>query len=81
VSDKPRVWNVKALARQHTEVAIQRIAGLSQNAESESVRLDASKALLDRGWGSVAQKHKHSGDDEDATPLQVNLVYRPRTKK
>jgi hypothetical protein len=49
---------------------VERIAGLAVNAESESVRLDANKALLDRGWGSPLQKHKHgSGEDGDG-PLE-----------
>jgi len=68
------------LARSHTEASVNRIEGLARNAVSEAVRLDANRYLLERGWGAVTQKHKHSGDEE-GTPLRVNLVYRPREKK
>ena len=44
------------------------------------MRLDANRYLLERGWGAVTQKHKHSGDEEGA-PLRVNLVYRTRERK
>ena len=71
---------MRSLARVHTESAIRRIEGLAENALDEGVKLAANKTLLDRGWGVPTQKHKHSGDEEEG-PINVNLVYRVRTKK
>jgi len=68
------------MCRAYTESAVRRIEGLAENGASEQVRLDANRYLLERGWGSVTQKHKHSGDEE-GLPLRVNLVYRTRERK
>ena len=65
----------RSLARSHTEVALQRIAGLSQNAESEAIRLEASKTLLDRGWGSINQKHEHSTEDGKAFEIILRHIH------
>ena len=60
--------HLRSLARAHTEAAVNRIAGLAEKAQSESVRLDANKALLDRGWGAPTTK---LGSGEDGTgPLE-----------
>jgi hypothetical protein len=68
------------MCRAFTESAVRRIEGLAEKATDEGVRLAANKVLLDRGWGVPTQKHKHSGDEEEG-PINVNLVYRVRTKK
>jgi hypothetical protein len=43
---------VRALAREHTTDAIDRLAGLLES-EDHRVALAAANALLDRGWGKV----------------------------
>ena len=43
---------VRALAREHTTDAIDRLAGLLES-EDHRVSLAAANALLDRGWGKV----------------------------
>lgn len=58
---------IRSLARSYTEMAIQSLAGIAQNGESESARVAAINALLDRGWGKPAQPI--SGDDEN--PLKI----------
>ena len=46
---------IKSLARSYTDAAIQSLAGIAQNGESESARVAASVALLDRGSGKPTQ--------------------------
>jgi hypothetical protein len=45
---------VRDLARKHTAAAIAALVG-ALKAESESARVAAANALLDRGWGKPAQ--------------------------
>jgi len=60
--------HLRSLARAHTVAAVNRIAGLAEKAQSESVRLDANKALLDRGWG--APTTKLGGGEDGSGPLE-----------
>lgn len=53
---------IRSLARSYTEMAIQSLAGIAQNGESESAKVAAANALLDRGWGKPAQPIEN-GDD------------------
>jgi hypothetical protein len=48
---------LKSLARGYTDIAIKTVGGLAINAESESVRLEANRLLLERGWGRAPQPH------------------------
>ena len=50
------ITEIKSLARCHTELAIKTLAGVAQNGTSESAKVAASVALLDRGWGKAEQK-------------------------
>jgi hypothetical protein len=63
---------IKSLARSHTATAMSALAGIAQNGQSESARVAASVALLDRGWGKPAQPI--AGDDE--SPLTIQLINR-----
>ena len=58
---------IRSLARSYTEMAIQSLAGVAQKGESESARVAAAEALLNRGWGKPAQPI--SGDEEN--PLKI----------
>ena len=49
-----------ALAREHTVQAI-RVLELMLEANSESVRLNAAEAILDRGWGRPVQAFQVDG--------------------
>ena len=64
---------MKSLARAHTESCIRRIKGLAAQAESETVRLEANRVLLDRGWGKPANTTEHTG--KDGGPITVRVVY------
>lgn len=43
--------DIRSLARSHAELAIQTLAGIARNCEVPSARVNASIALLDRGYG------------------------------
>ena len=59
---------IRSLARSYTEMAIQSLAGIAQNGESESAKVAAANALLDRGWGKPSQPI--DGDGEGGPVLQ-----------
>jgi len=51
-SGRPRViCELRDLARQHTRKAIQTLVTVMQSGESDSARVAAANALLDRGFG------------------------------
>jgi hypothetical protein len=49
--------DLRSLARSYTDHAINTLAGIAQNGQSEMARVAASCALLDRGWGKPPQAH------------------------
>ena len=53
---------VRQLARQHTALAIQKLAHIAEHGHSEMAQIAAANALLDRGWGRPTQPL--AGDDE-----------------
>lgn len=49
--------DIRSLARQHTALAIKTLVGIaSQRTASDSSRVAAATALLDRGWGKPKQE-------------------------
>lgn len=62
---------IASLAREHTETALNVLAGIMRQEEApHSARVSAATALLDRGWGKPSQPI--SGDEDN--PL--NLIHR-----
>jgi hypothetical protein len=59
--------DLRSLARSHTTLCVQTLAGIARNGKSEQARVLASQALLDRGWGRAAQVHS----DADGGPIRV----------
>lgn len=59
-----QVLEVIALARQHTVEAIEALAKIVKNGESEAAIVSAANTLLDRGWGKAPQ-HLTIGDEEN----------------
>lgn len=49
------------LAREHTTVALNVLVDVAKKGESESARVAAANALLDRGYGKPRQAVEHSG--------------------
>jgi hypothetical protein len=56
------------MAGKHAEKAL--------DSEAEGVRLGAATALLDRAFGKPAQQVKHSGDEDDNTPIPIQMIER-----
>lgn len=63
--------DIRSLARSHTETALSTLAGIAQNGTSESARVAASVALLDRGWGKPTQIVQ---GDEDGGPITITWL-------
>ena len=59
--------DLRSLARAHTELSVQTLAGIARNGASEQARVAAAQALLDRGWGKPLQVHT----DADGGPIRV----------
>jgi hypothetical protein len=67
---------IKAVAQQHGEHAIQRLVALSKSKQG-AVAVAACKELLDRGYGKATQSHEHAGPGGGAIPVQAVVnVYR-----
>jgi hypothetical protein len=49
------------LARKYTDVAMRALSEVASKGESESARVAASVALLDRGYGKPPQAIQHTG--------------------
>jgi hypothetical protein len=63
------------LAQQYTAEALERLADLMRNAESEQARVAAIRELLDRGHGRPTQPIADEDDGSKAVPtLQVVFV-------
>ena len=55
------IEDIRDLAREHTETAINALVHIAESGKQESARVAAASALLDRGWGKPTQPL--SGDD------------------
>lgn len=49
------VFEVRALAREHTTEAINTLVEIMRNSSHDKTRLDAANAILDRGYGKPSQ--------------------------
>jgi hypothetical protein len=63
------------MAGKHAEKALSTLVEL-MDSEAEGVRLGAATALLDRAFGKPAQQVKHSGDEDDNTPIPIQMIER-----
>ena len=57
--------DLRSLARSHTELSIQTLAGVARNSTSDQARVSAAQALLDRGWGKAPQAHTGENGEGD----------------
>jgi hypothetical protein len=60
--------DIRSLARSYGKMAIQSLAGIAQNGQSESARVAAAQVLLDRGYGKATQV---IAGDEDGGPVVI----------
>jgi len=49
--------DLRSLARGYTETAVKTLGGIAKTSESDTARVSAAVALLDRGWGKPNQPH------------------------
>src|SRR5204863_7308561 len=49
------IEDIRDLAREHTETAINTLVQIAESGKQESARVAAASALLDRGWGKPTQ--------------------------
>lgn len=66
------------LARAHTATALGVLVKVAKEGESESARVSAANAILDRGYGKPSQSVQHSGSvgTYDLTKLDDNELDR-----
>ena len=69
--------DLRSLARAHTELGIQTLAGIARNSTSDTARVQAVGMLLDRGWGKAPQPHTGE-DDKDIRITSRNIVEERR---
>ena len=63
---------LKSLARAYTERSVQALGSIIEMGQSETARVAAATALLDRGWGKPKQSVEHTGADGSNT-IEVTL--------
>ena len=61
---------LRDLARTYTKSALETLSHIAQHGESETARVQASVALLDRGWG----KPKAQIEAEMNNEIQIRFV-------
>lgn len=70
---------LKAIAREYTEQAVETLAQIMQTSESDAARVAAVNALLDRGWGKPSQVIAGDADNPVTVIQRIELVgVRPK---
>lgn len=72
---------LEELARSHTDTAVGVLVQVAQSGESESARVSAANAILDRGYGKPPQAVQHGGEDGGAIKHHVTLVGRDLARR
>lgn len=65
---------IQKLARRYCAEAIASLADIARNGKSESARVSACNALLDRAYGKPRQLQEFTGKDGEAIPFAVNVT-------
>lgn len=71
---------LSALARGHTSVALGTLAKIAKAGESESARVSAANALLDRGYGRPSQAIEHQFDLTNLSDEELEALERIRAR-
>ena len=69
---------IRQLARAHTNTALETLLEVAKSGKSESARVAAAVALLDRGWGRPTQPL--AGDPEEP-PIGIELSAEERRRR
>ncbi len=64
---------VRELARQHSPQAIEMLAHIMANGESEQARIAAANSILDRAWGKASQAH--TGESGEGPVTQITRIF------
>ena len=73
---RPKVLaNVRDLARDYTERAVETLAAIMLRGDSDSARARAAETLLNRGWGSVAAAPPPFTDNESPVVEPTDVDY------
>lgn len=67
---------IQELARLETEAALRTLVEIMHTSQSDSARVAAAQAVLDRGWGRPVQALEHSGP-QGSPLLSVDLTVLP----
>ena len=70
VVTKEQAATLTELARQHTTVALQALVEVATSGASESARVSAAQAILDRGYGRPSQDVNLAG----SVGLTINIA-------
>ena len=70
--------DIRSLARAHTEIAIQTLAGIAKKGKTDNARVAASVALLNRGWGQPNQTVSGEGEDGQIIVQIIQKVREPK---
>src|SRR5215510_12955771 len=68
--------DIRSLARAHTMLALQTLAGIARSGTNESARVSAASALLDRGWGKA--QTTIAGDDGGPVRVLIRHVLQEK---
>jgi hypothetical protein len=70
--------DLRSLARSHTELSVQTLAGIARNSTSDQARVAAAQALLDRGWGKAIQPH--AGEEGGDIRITIREIIDERSQ-
>jgi len=66
--------DIRSLARAHTTSALRTLAVIASQGQSESARVAAATALLDRGWGKAPQAHTGENGEGDIRVIVRHIL-------
>ncbi len=67
------VAEVKALARKHTQEALETLAKLMKSGTPDRTRVAAAEAILDRAWGRPSQAIDHGVSNDEEFKFTFNI--------
>lgn len=62
-------------AKDLADQALATLADIMINGESETARISAANAILDRGYGRPMQAHEVSGPDGGEIPISITVTF------
>lgn len=62
---------LEELARNLTPTALKTLEDVAKSSESDSARVSAAQAILDRGYGKPRQSVEHAGDPDNPVMFDV----------